>query len=209
MLDETDHRLDETSNGKDAVERFKVHPYDLVLMDIQMPVMDGCTAAREIRVWEKTQDRKAVPIVSVTAHASAEVINRCFEAGCTAHLRKPLRRKALLEMIAEMTGRLEHENGDQTQVIVEANMRRMIPKFMNDMTKSCRSIQAAAEAKNMEEIAQHCHRVKGTGGVFGFHELSRLAGLLEIAALSGDHAESSRLSTQLSRHLANAKIKYE
>lgn len=98
-LRKTPHQVDVAENGAEAVEKFKQNRYDLVLMDVQMPVMDGLTATRKIRAWESRQGRQPVPILALTAHALKEEQERSLEAGCTAHLTKPIRKKTLLEAI--------------------------------------------------------------------------------------------------------------
>ena len=91
--------LDEAENGEIAVKKFLARPYDLVLMDIEMPVMDGYRATREIRKWESENRVKATPIIAVTAHALEDHAKKSLEAGCTAYLTKPIRKAGLLEAI--------------------------------------------------------------------------------------------------------------
>lgn len=91
--------LTHADNGALAVERFQSGHYDLVLMDMQMPVMDGLTATRTIRAWENAQQRTPTPIVALTAHAFQEEIDKSLAAGCTGHLIKPIKKKVLLEAI--------------------------------------------------------------------------------------------------------------
>ena len=101
FLKDTPHRLEMAENGAIAVKKFQQGAYDLVLMDIQMPVMDGYQATEAIRQWEKEQQRVPTPILSLTANAFQEDVEKSLAAGCTAHLTKPIKRKALLEAIAE------------------------------------------------------------------------------------------------------------
>jgi CheY-like chemotaxis protein len=95
------YQVETAENGKIAVERFTAGSYDLVLMDIQMPVMDGYTAARTIRAWETEHRRPATPILALTASTLDEDISRAFEAGCNAHIGKPVRKATLLAAIDE------------------------------------------------------------------------------------------------------------
>ena len=88
-------------NGKLAVEKFISGSYDLVLMDIQMPVMDGYTAVRTIRAWEAEHRRPATPILALTASALDADIRRAFEVGCNTHIAKPVRKATLLAAIDE------------------------------------------------------------------------------------------------------------
>jgi two-component system sensor histidine kinase/response regulator len=99
----SDH-IDIAENGAIAVEKFKAGKYDLVLMDVQMPVMDGYTATREIRKWEQEQGRKQTPIIALTAHAMKEDVQKSLDAGCTDHLTKPIRRATLMEAVQKYTG---------------------------------------------------------------------------------------------------------
>ncbi len=100
-LKRTPHQLDEAENGEIAVQKFRENRYDLVLMDVQMPVMDGYAATRAIREWEKAQGLEPTPVVALTAHAIKEDSDRSLEAGCTAHLTKPIKKATLLAAIEQ------------------------------------------------------------------------------------------------------------
>lgn len=93
------YRLDVAENGQVGVEMFKKTEYDLVLMDIQMPVMDGYEATRAIREFEREQGRKRTPIIAVTAHASEENHRMVLDAGCDDFITKPVPKAKLLEAI--------------------------------------------------------------------------------------------------------------
>ncbi|MBF0605095.1 MAG: CHASE domain-containing protein [Nitrospirae bacterium] len=99
FLKKTSHEITVVNNGIDAVETVKNGVFDVVLMDVQMPVMDGYAATRIIRQWELENHRKPVAIVALTAHAFAENERQSMDAGCTAHLIKPITKPRLLEAI--------------------------------------------------------------------------------------------------------------
>lgn len=103
-MKKTPHVIDIAENGKIAVDKFKNGLYDIVLMDMQMPVMDGYTATQIIRAWEQEQRRPATPIIALTAYALKDDERKSIEAGCTAHLTKPIKKDLLLETIREWTG---------------------------------------------------------------------------------------------------------
>jgi PAS domain S-box-containing protein len=98
-LKETPYELDIARNGKFAVDKFRAGDYDLVFMDMQMPVMDGFTAVEKIREWEKKEGRERTVIVALTAYAMKEEVQRTLKVGCDAHLSKPVKKKELIEMI--------------------------------------------------------------------------------------------------------------
>lgn len=101
----TGHQLVTVENGFKALEIFKEGEFDLVLMDIQMGIMDGHTASRKIREWEKVQGRKRVPIIALTAHAFPGDDLKSKEAGCDEHLHKPISKDSLLQVIHTYSNR--------------------------------------------------------------------------------------------------------
>ncbi|MBF0177947.1 MAG: response regulator [Magnetococcales bacterium] len=102
FLASTPHRLDMAAHGEEAVQKFCSQAYDLVLMDIQMPVKDGYAATREIRQWEREQGRSPTAIIAFTAHALREDKEMAMAAGCTDYVTKPVRKQRLLEVVAEV-----------------------------------------------------------------------------------------------------------
>lgn len=93
--------IEMAENGRIALEKFQADTYDLVLMDVQMPIMDGLQATGAIREWERAHHRTPTPILALTAHALQEDAQKSLDAGCTAHLTKPIRKQVLLRAIAE------------------------------------------------------------------------------------------------------------
>jgi PAS domain S-box-containing protein len=98
------YAVEVAQNGAMAVEKVKKNSYDLILMDMQMPVMDGYSATREIRRWEREAGVEApLRIIALTAHALKEDVEKSIEAGCDVHLTKPLKKAVLLETIRKYT----------------------------------------------------------------------------------------------------------
>lgn len=104
------HSLEFAVDGADAVQRFRARNFDLVLMDIQMPIMNGLEATERIRRFEREFDRDRTPIVALTAFAFDEDRIRSLESGCDLHVTKPVSREKLLEIIDRCgAGALAHE----------------------------------------------------------------------------------------------------
>jgi len=99
----TPHQLDAAENGRVAVEMFKTRRYDLLLVDVNMPVLDGYSAVAAMRAWEREQRASPTPILALTGRAMVEDRVRAIEAGCNGHLTKPLRRAVLMEAISRFT----------------------------------------------------------------------------------------------------------
>jgi CheY-like chemotaxis protein len=98
-LKHSGYHLDMAENGKVAFEMYRARKYDLVLMDVQMPLMDGYMATRMIRDWEQKANISPIPIIALTAHAYEEERQKSIAAGCSDHLTKPLKKSTLLNAI--------------------------------------------------------------------------------------------------------------
>jgi CheY-like chemotaxis protein len=94
ILEPTGCVIDEASDGEQAVQMAKQNRYDIILMDVQMPIMDGLTATKLIREFDS-----AVPIIAMTANAFAEDAQMCIEAGMNAHLPKPIESSVFFEIL--------------------------------------------------------------------------------------------------------------
>jgi PAS domain S-box-containing protein len=98
-LKKSPYHLVEAEDGQQAIDKFIAGKFDLVLMDIQMPIIDGFEATSTIRVWELANGRRRTPIVALTASATGEAMQRTLEAGCDAHVSKPVKKSTLLDAI--------------------------------------------------------------------------------------------------------------
>lgn len=102
-LKDGNHIIVEAENGEIAVDKAKKEKFDIILMDIQMPIMDGYTATKEIRDWEKKHNHRHVPIVAITAYALKEEEDKSLAVGCDQHLSKPIMKDNLLEALETLT----------------------------------------------------------------------------------------------------------
>ncbi|MBT5874498.1 MAG: PAS domain S-box protein [Candidatus Latescibacteria bacterium] len=101
ILEKANYVVDVADNGQIAVETIKHNKFDLILMDVQMPVMDGFEASMAIRSWEQESNSRRVPIVALTAHAIEGYRETCLKNGMDDYMTKPLRRKRLLALIEQ------------------------------------------------------------------------------------------------------------
>jgi PAS domain S-box-containing protein len=95
----TTYIITEAENGKIAVDKVKQNEFDIILMDMQMPVMDGYTATKEIREWEQQTNHAHIPIVAITAYALKDEQEKSIISGCDQHLSKPILKASLLELL--------------------------------------------------------------------------------------------------------------
>ena len=115
MLLPLGHRIDVAENGAQGLQKFRTGRYDLVLMDVQMPGMDGHTATRELRRIEAAEQRRRTPVIALTANAFESDVQRSHEAGCDDHLTKPISQTALLEALARHACQDFHEASPSPQ----------------------------------------------------------------------------------------------
>src|SRR5690606_38761645 len=99
MLNKLHLQPDTASNGEEALRAIQAQPYDLVLMDCEMPVLDGFEATRQLRSWEGSHGRPRTPVVALTAHILSEHRERAREAGMDGHMAKPVELSQLRELI--------------------------------------------------------------------------------------------------------------
>jgi signal transduction histidine kinase/ActR/RegA family two-component response regulator len=102
LLSEFQHNITEAVNGEEAVNLAKSEDFDLILMDVQMPVLDGYSATQAIRAIETSSSRMRTPIVALTAYAGIAEIEKSIAAGCDLHLAKPVRREALARLVNDL-----------------------------------------------------------------------------------------------------------
>ena len=133
-LKDTPYQLDQAENGEVAVRKFMTGQYDAILMDIQMPLMDGYEASAEIRRMEQSDHRRPTPIIVLTASAEDEAVRRSLQMGCDAHVTKPVKRSILLEAIRDAV-----EPPAASQLILAQSGRRWRPEGRRDGSRAADS----------------------------------------------------------------------
>lgn len=103
LLSNFGYSYDVAIDGAEALEKLKTNNYDAVLMDVQMPVMDGYEAARQLRAWEKENNKKPIPVIAMTAHALTGDKEKCLAAGMTDYISKPFNANELQEKLVKLT----------------------------------------------------------------------------------------------------------
>lgn len=99
FLKRTPYEITIANNGLEAFEAFKIDKFDCILMDLHMPIMDGLETTRNIRLYEKENKLNGIPIIAVTASHPAEDKERCFEAGMSDFIQKPITEEILIKVI--------------------------------------------------------------------------------------------------------------
>jgi len=219
----TPYQLDYAENGEIAVHKFMTGHYDAVLMDIQMPVMDGYEAAAEIRRLERSDHRRPTPIIALTASALDEAVQRSLQMGCDAHVIKPVKRSTLLEAIrdavepaSQAAPSAAQANGDDTGsdagqpivVQIDKDLSDLVPGFLTRKREDARAILAAVEHGDLEAIARLGHKMKGEGGSYGLDAITDIGRNLEQAGKESDFDAARRLGRDLMDFLERIEVVY-
>ncbi len=203
--------VDVAENGEVAVRKFRSGQYDLVFMDLQMPVMDGYAAIQRIREWEQERKAKPTPILALSAYASQSEIDKSREAGCTAYLTKPIRRKTLLEAIEKYSdgrrgGRDQVKPSEGIQPRFDERLRSIVPAYLESRRRDIVTVLAAVDAGNFEQIRTIGHKMRGSGTGYGFPEITAIGQRLELAAERRDAKDTRERVAELSAHLDALKL---
>jgi CheY-like chemotaxis protein/HPt (histidine-containing phosphotransfer) domain-containing protein len=210
-LEGTPYRVEIAETGAIACEKFTAGVYDLVLMDRQMPVMDGLTATRTIRAWERANGRSPTPIVALTASALKGDRETCLAAGCTAFLTKPIKQEVLLQaikehsMVAPPSSKGESARKDTVPLLANQILVRRIPGYLQNCKQNVIAMRDALDRADFETVTVLGHNLRGSGGAFGFQAITDIGGALQQAAESVDIDASRKLVGELSSFLQSVE----
>jgi len=203
QLENLGYHAECATNGSEAYERTANEHFDVILMDCQMPVMDGFEATRAIRKREGRTGRH-VPIVAMTANALTGDRDACFGAGMDDYLSKPI---AMSELRSALARWLERPNSkdvldvDRLREILGddgAATREFLTSVLPNMTQLCRRIEAERDLAALRELA---HELKGTSGNVGARELAAAALALESVLKNGAAEDPHAIENAVSRIL--------
>ncbi len=197
-------------NGLEAINSMKNNLFDVVLMDVQMPVMDGYTAIAKIR-----ESKNTTPVYALTAHAMKGIEQKCIDAGFDGYLGKPIVINKLFELIGSCIGgeqveapqtqqipvlteapgkTEEHVSGDEdidkapVVSILQSNpkFRPIIKKFVHKLALQLLDIQTNIEQQDFQELVDIAHKLKGSSGTVGFYSFTDPFSKMELAAKAKD-----------------------
>ena len=206
-------------NGEIAARMFRDGHYDVVLMDVEMPVMDGYQATAEIRRFEKEKGLDPTPVLALTAHAFAEMASRGLEAGFTALLTKPIRKVTLLEALIEHAPKQRQaallppsppaqKTVESTIVQVEEGMEDVVPGYLAKRRAEVPFYTAALARDDYDSIKKMAHKMKGTGSGYGFPMLTELGGAMEKASIEKNGSQLREYINQFAAYLETIELKY-
>ncbi len=228
-LNKANAGIDIAENGEIAARMFRSSHYDLVLMDVEMPVMDGYAATQEIRRFERETGAQPTPVLALTAHAFADMAEKSLAAGFTGHLTKPIRKVTLLEAVAGYASGVGADRlsspalveGSQSassdapargleriRIAVEPGMEDVVPSYLDKRRKEVPQYRQALANQDFDAIRMLGHKMKGTGAGYGFAELTAIGAALEQAALRADVPAILAKVEDLARYVEGVELEY-
>jgi len=204
LLRKTGAEITLVENGLEAATIALARPFDLILMDVQMPLVDGLTATRQIRAAGIT-----TPVIAVSAGAMTSDVERALDAGCTLHLSKPFDRSNFYQVLsrylhhtsAVASSTSQPETLHSTVADDDQEMRELILEFVRGLPDRVVAIRQKALSGDTADLAALAHKLKGSAGMYGYAPLAAAAGGLEQAAKRNDTASIDRLCSELDQVL--------
>jgi signal transduction histidine kinase/CheY-like chemotaxis protein/HPt (histidine-containing phosphotransfer) domain-containing protein len=214
------YRVDVVANGSEAIDALNQRDYDLVLMDCQMPEMDGYQASRFVRDPDSTVRNHDIPIVAMTANALKGDREKCLAAGMDDYVVKPVKPEALAAAIernlqtkgtAQFPPRVQTrapEPADSTDTLPDTirseyaddpDMKEIIGEFVGQLGGFVAEMAEALANNCHEELRRLAHQLKGAGGGYGYQTLTETAKVIEDAAKAEDIEAAKLAMNELSR----------
>jgi CheY-like chemotaxis protein/HPt (histidine-containing phosphotransfer) domain-containing protein len=200
-LEHTPHQLEMVADGQAAVEKFCSGHFDLVLMDVQMPVMDGHTAARAIRQWEAQRGTQRAIILSLTGGAAEADASSGGEPVCDAQLSKPFRMGTFLLAVEDHL-----KAHDATRVPSPSGIERLVPGYLASRKAEVHVLETALAGGDYRTIRFLGHNLRGSGNPYGFPAISYIGRSLESAAGRQSPDEIRLQIAALGDYLARLKV---
>ena len=223
LLQKAGFSVDAVETGRHALEKVQTETYNAVLMDVQMPEMDGFEATRLIREWEGQE--RHVPIIAMTAHALKGDRELCIEAGMDDYITKPLNPKLLFSVVdqwvqGEIPEQMKDILGGQSQLVksdetvdddIPLSLEDALPRFYNDrgffadmckdllahMPDRLEAMDAAVKSNDGNNLFRIAHNLKGVAANFSAGPVTRVAGQLEALGKIEDTTDAEKLVEQL------------
>lgn len=197
LLEKMGHKVCTAENGKLALQATLEQDFDLIFLDIQMPIMDGIEALELIR-----STACETPIIAFTAQAFDHEVKHLLDLGFDAWLAKPIDRHKLDEILKQ------YLNGQSSHKSIEINaveLNALTHTYQQSLQQYIDDIDATIKTQDTSQLARLAHALKGSGGNFGFHDITQTAGQLEQAC----YVTPDVIPTELTETLINLLKKYK
>jgi CheY-like chemotaxis protein len=176
VLEAQGYQVDDVRDGEGALAAVMARHYDVILMDLQMPVMDGQQATRALRaLGGRFRD---IPVIALSANATAQQIELCLDAGMTAHLAKPFTSQSLRDTVARWTGRSMEPQAALIAALVRQSGQDRVEHLLGLLLTQLETF-AACDAGDRRRLQALAHALGGSASLFGFSALAKASRALE------------------------------
>jgi CheY-like chemotaxis protein/HPt (histidine-containing phosphotransfer) domain-containing protein len=188
-------------NGAQAVDEAMTRKFDLILMDMQMPVMSGVAAVKELR-----GNGYRGPIVALTANSTIGDRDACLWAGCNDYLSKPVDRSRFMNILSEYLSEPDPKEKTLSPVVSklvadEPEIADLVVEFIDSIPAMFDKIDHAAKNRDWENLKFEVHSLKGVGGGYGYPELTDIAGKIEFQIATKNQPEIDSLLETLDTYI--------
>jgi len=218
MLRKFGYLCDVAGNGADAVEMVRRHPYDLVFMDLQMPVMDGLEATRRI-IESASAERRPPRIVAMTANALPADRQRCLDAGMDDYIAKPILPAAVQALIERWAPKRQRKAGvpaepgliddavlrELAQLGEPAMLRGLVQDYLNETPAAVGAIKDHLQQGRGQDVAGRAHKLAGTSASLGASGVAHVCYRIERHALAGELEAIPSLVDELELRFARTR----
>jgi PAS domain S-box-containing protein len=209
------------SNGKEALASVLENKYDLILMDVQMPEMDGFSATKKIRLLDN--EKSSIPIIAITAHALSGDKERCLASGMNDYISKPIVAELMIQTIdgwleIESEGALiaSEYQPDYSKVFDFAQLEKMsmgnkefqkelIQTYLEDILNRCKKLENYISAKDIHHVINEAHTIKGASLSIGAVKIGEEALKIESAVRQNNLSQTSRMIKRLESALEETR----
>ena len=224
FLERLGHKGVSVVDGRKAIAILAREPFDLVLMDVEMPELNGLEATQRIRSGEAEEHNRNIPIIAMTAHALSESREHCLTAGMNDYISKPVDFHELATIINRIMSNTdddpsitsEPDNSSYGKLLEKkellkrfggdkAIIKELYDIFVERIPKVVQDFQRALTAADFQEIQRLAHLIKGSAGAIGAESCNNIAALLEKATKENKTKDSKKLVAQLSQELEKVK----
>lgn len=219
------HQVDIVNNGLEVLDAIEIKKYDLLIIDMHMPEMDGIEASKALRFMQTGSER--LPIIMLTADATTDAIKASEDAGIDIYLTKPIESEKLLSTITSLSPRklkskkkqtspvkltvteetLDYESLNKISALSESVdfMHDLIQGFLSDTEKLIKQIESEAQMKNFTAIQDHAHAIKGSARSIGAMSLAEIAAEIQNRSNDESIADLLTLCTTLNENFELTK----
>jgi PAS domain S-box-containing protein len=224
IIEKLGYRADAVANGLEAIKALEMMPYDLILMDVQMPEMDGLEATRQIRSPQSPIPNHDIPIIAMTAHAMKGDMEMCLEAGMNDYLSKPVKPEQLAQAIERWVSdrdlaRTDREDGTASKKKIvfdktgslsllggdEELLKEILALYLEDAPRQIDALKEAIEKGDAAFVQRHAHTLKGSSGNVGAVLMQEVAYEMEKAGKAGNFHRAASLLEKMEKEFDDLK----